>query len=223
MDALTPDAAPRGALLSRRALPYWLREFALVRPAVLTFAAVTAVSLACVVGSRMQLLEARADERNAHTQRDAARSRFLYAESEKQEIRAYQPLFVELRRRHFVGAENRLDWVDAIRQIQARRRLLPLTYEIDPQQPYRIEGTLATGDYQLRGSRMAVHMDLLHEADLFNFLSDLRQQGVFTVQQCTIRRTASAGGAPVAGNLSSDCTLNWLTLTPGARRPGGAR
>ena len=98
--------------------------------------------------------------------RDAARKRFLYAESEKQEIRAYQPLFVELQRRHFVGTESRLDWVDAIRQIQERRRLLPLTYEIEPQQPYKIEGRLPTGDYQLLGSRMTLHMDLLHEMEI---------------------------------------------------------
>jgi hypothetical protein len=227
MDALNPNAAPRAPLIPRRALPYWVRDFAIVRPAVLTFVAVAAISLACVVASRVQLVHARADENTAHTQRDAARSRFLYAESEKQEIRAYQPLFVELQRRHFVGAENRLDWLDAIRQIQERRRLLPVTYEIDPQQPYKLAGRLATGDYQLRGSRMTVHLDLLHELDLFNFLVDLRHYGVFTVQRCSVKRIASPGNAaPASGpapNLSSDCTLHWLTLTPDPRRGGSAR
>ncbi len=220
LNAAAPAARP--PFIARRALPYWIRDFAVVRPAVITFAAVTLVSVACALASHLQLAQARQDERQAHDMRDAARRRFLYAESEKQEIRAYQPLFVELQRRHFVGAENRLDWVDAIRQIQERRRLLPLTYEIDPQQPYKLEGRLATGDYQLRGSRMTVHMDLVHEMDLFQFLVDLRQHGVFTVQQCSMRRTAGTGAASAAaapaGNLSSDCTLHWLTLTPGVRR-----
>jgi len=226
MDALTPRAAERPAGL-RLPLPYWVRDFALVRPAVTTFLVTAGISFTCVLASYLQLDQARADERQAQAQREAARKRFLYAESEKMEIRVYQPLFVELQRRHFVGAESRLDWVDAIRQIQERRRLLPLTYEIEPQQPYKIEGRLSTGDYQLRGSRMTLHMDLLHEMDLLGFLTDLRQHGVFTVQQCAIRRTAGAaagvGATGPAADLTSDCTLNWLTLTPGARRTGSPR
>ncbi|WP_338761214.1 hypothetical protein [Massilia sp. METH4] len=219
MEALSsrPTATP-----VRLPLPYWLRDFALIRAAVTTFVITGAIGCACVAASYLELDQSRRDEQQARGQRDAARARFLYAESEKQEIRVYQPLFVELRQRHFVGAENRLDWVDAIRQIQERRRLLPLTYEVEPQQPYRIEGRLATGDYQLRGSRMSIHMDLLHELDLFNFLGDLRQHGVFTVQECSIRRVASGAGAPGA-NLSADCVLNWLTLTPDPRRGRVAR
>ena len=213
-----PPGQPARALLP---LPFWVRDFALIRPAVTTFVITAGISFTCVLASHLQLGQARQDEQTAHAQRDAARSRFLYAESEKQEIRAYQPLFVDLRRRHFVGTENRLDWVDAIRQINENRRLLPLTYEIDPQQPYKLEGKLATGDYQLRGSRMTLHMDMLHELDLFNFLGDLRQHGVFTVEQCTLRRTASGEAGARPATLSSDCTLNWLTLTPGPR-PGGA-
>ncbi|QGZ42755.1 hypothetical protein IP92_04668 [Pseudoduganella flava] len=236
MDALTPNSASRPAtpVPARVPLPYWVRDFALVRPAVITFAVAATLSIACAVASYWQLVAARNDEARARDARDAARRSYVYVESEKQEIRAYQPLFVELQRRHFVGVENRLDWVEAIRLIQERRRLLPLTYEIEPQQPYKIEGRLATGDYQLRGSRMTLHMDLLHEMDLFNFLGDLRQQGVFTVQQCALRRTAAAqagqGGGSAAASpaalpaaLSADCTLNWLTLTPGARRTGGVR
>ena len=119
-----------------------------------------------------------------------------------------------------------IEWVEAIRLIQERRRLQPLTYEIDPQQPYKLEGRLATGDYQLLGSRMTVHMDLVHEMDLFQFLVDLRQHGVFTVQQCTVARrpasAAAAAPAAAAGTLTSDCTLHWLTLTPGQRRIAGA-
>ncbi|GGY38541.1 hypothetical protein [Pseudoduganella albidiflava] len=229
MDALSTRAAARSAGI-RLPLPYWVRDFALVRPAVMTFVITAGISFTCVLASYLQLEQAREDERQAHAMRDAARKRFLYAESEKQEIRAYQPLFVELQRRHFVGTESRLDWVDAIRQIQERRRLLPLTYEIEPQQPYKIEGRLPTGDYQLLGSRMTLHMDLLHEMDLFAFLGDLRQHGVFTVQQCDMRRTAGTAAAPAAPGpapgLTADCTLNWLTLTPagrGARTTGSPR
>lgn len=207
----------------RVVLPYWLREFALIRTATATFAVTVVIVVSCVLASYLQLVDARRDERTARAGRDAARLSYLHVEAEKEDIRVYQPLYTALRRRGFIGTENRLDWVDAIRQIQEQRHLLPLTYEIYPQQPYKLAGRIATGEYQLRGSRMALHMDLLHELDLFNFLGDLRQRGVFTVQDCTLRRAAGAGNAPLAPGLTGDCTLNWLTLTPPVRRVGAAR
>ncbi|MGW8392080.1 hypothetical protein [Pseudoduganella sp. HUAS MS19] len=197
------------------------REFSLLRNAVLLFLATLAVSLAAVFASSWHLKRSHFEEAAALLERDAARLRLAHAETEKEEIRQYQPQFVELRRRGLVGPERRLDWVEAIRQIQEQRRLLPLTYEIEVQQPYRLETALPTGDYALLGSRMVLHMDLLHELDLLNFLADLRLTGTFAVQDCVIRR--AAGGAPVAGvlapTLNADCTLNWLTLTP-APAPG---
>ncbi|WEF34797.1 hypothetical protein [Pseudoduganella chitinolytica] len=219
MDALN-RAAPTAT--GRVTLPYWIGGFALIRTAAITFAVTAFATIAAVVTSYWKLQHARQDELVAQGLRDAARQSFVHVEAEKQDIRIYQPLFLDLRRRGFVGAESRLEWVEAIRQIQAARRLLPLTYQIEPQQPYKLAGRVATGEYQLRGSRMTVHMDLLHEMDLFDFLSDLRQRGVFTVQDCAMRRTASAGNAPLAPGLTADCTLNWLTLTPPAalRNPG---
>lgn len=201
-----------------------LREFALLRNAVLVFLATLALSLAAVSVSMWQLRLARFGEAAQLLERDGARTRLAHAETEKDEIRLYQPQFVELRRRGLVGPERRLDWVEAIRMIQEQRRLLPLSYEIEVQQPYRLETSLPTGDYALLGSRMALHMDLLHELDLLNFLADLRLAGTFAVQDCSIRRSAGAA-SPVAGavapTLNADCTLNWLTLTPAG--PGAAR
>ena len=202
----------------------FLRDFALLRSAALSFLAVLLISLASVALSGWYLRQAHLAEATRLLARDAARSRLNHAEAEKQEIRLYQPQFLALRQKGLVGPERRLDWVEAIRQIHAQRRLLPLSYEIDVQQPYRLETALPTGDYALLGSRMALHMDLLHELDLFNFLADLRQAGTFAVQDCSIRRSASAGTGALAPTLNADCTLNWLTLTPvsAARSTGGA-
>jgi hypothetical protein len=202
------------------------RDFSLLRNAVLVFLGALLLGLAAVVASIWHLRQAHLQEAAALLERDSARLRLAHAETEKEEIRQYQPQFIELRRRGLVGPERRLDWVEAIRRIQEQRRLLPLNYEIDVQQPYRLETALPTGDYSLLGSRMVLHMDLLHELDLLNFLSDLRVNGTFAVQDCMIRRSAGAAPAPgvLAPTLNADCTLNWLTLTPAAapRRPAGA-
>ncbi|UMR29076.1 hypothetical protein MJ904_18505 [Massilia sp. MB5] len=200
-------------------LPFWLSGFARIRKAALTFTATAGVAVAAVALSYWYKQDALEVEARAQRARNDAHSRLTYAETEKEEIRRFQPAFLELRRKGLAGKERRLDWVESIRQIQEQRRLLPLTYQIDPQQPYRLEQPLPTGDYQLRGSRMKLHMDLLHEMDLFNFLADLRQRGYFAVQDCSLRRTATATPGVQSPALSGDCTLNWLTLTPQPAAP----
>lgn len=200
---------------ARIALPYWISEFRLIRLAVVTCAGALGISAAAVFASTWYLDGANDQRVQAQQARDAAYTRFAHVENEKQDIRDYQPQFLALASRGLIGDERRLDWVDAIRQIQVARNLLPLTYEIAPQQPVKLAARLNVGDYQLRGSRMNLHMDLLHEADLFDFFNDLKQHGYFGVEDCSIRRqsVASVLNAPT---LEADCTLNWLTLSPGA-------
>ncbi|WP_295992110.1 hypothetical protein [Rugamonas sp.] len=210
---------------ARIALPYWLAEFQLIRLAVVGCAATLAISAAAVVGSNWYLSGANDERTLAQQARDAAYTRYAHVENEKQDIRDFQPQFIALKRKGLIGDERRLDWIDAIRQIQVARNLLPLTYQIEPQQPVkldRFDQRLNAGDYQLRGSRMSLHMDLLHEADLFDFFTDLKEHGYFGVQDCSIRRqsVASVVNAPT---LEADCTLNWLTLSPAAAQAQAAK
>jgi hypothetical protein len=71
---------------------------------------------------------------------------------------------------------------------------------------------LTMGQYQLRGSKMQLHMDLLHEMDLLNFFDDLRQSGYFAVQECALKRGGGAANPGQNASLSADCSLLWLTL-----------
>ncbi|CAN7385572.1 hypothetical protein LJR289_002283 [Pseudoduganella sp. LjRoot289] len=197
-------------------LPYWLREFALIRLAVVTFALTVAVAAGAIAVSRWNWHQARDYQAAMQQRRNEARDRLVHAETEKQEIRLYQPQFTALRERGLIGQENRLDWVDAMRQIQEQRKLLPISYELAPQQPVQVEPAMELGSYRLHGSRMSIHLDLLHEGDLFVLLEDLRQRSFFAVQDCSIKRAATGLPSAMAPTLTADCTLNWLTLTPAA-------
>ncbi|HEX8602690.1 MAG TPA: hypothetical protein VF774_08585, partial [Pseudoduganella sp.] len=75
MESMTALPVARTPLIPRRALPYWLRDFAVVRPAVIVFTAVTLVSVASALASHLYLQQARQDEQHAHEMRDAARRR----------------------------------------------------------------------------------------------------------------------------------------------------
>jgi len=194
------------------ALPFWLAEFGRIRTAVLTALACIVLSLTALLLSAMQLGDAQARLQQSQRTRDAAYTRYAHVDNEKRDIRNFQPRFIELRARGLIGAEKRLEWVDAIRQVQEQRRLLPLSYEVEPQQTVQLASALDLGDYQLQGSRMRLHMDLLHEMDLFNFLADLHQRSFFAVQDCNIKRLGRAEGAQGGPTLGADCTLNWVTL-----------
>jgi hypothetical protein len=216
------------------ALPYWIAGFGQIRTAVLAAAGAVIVGLTLVAVTTASQHEADEGLQRAQRLRDAASSRYAHVDNEKRDIRNFQQRYVELRQRGLIGEERRLEWVDAIRQVQEELQLPPLSYEIDPQQPVRLEAALDLGDYQLRGSRMRLHMELLHEMDLFDFLASLHTRGFFASQDCTLKRLAtansaqpgdSAGDATVATvatgprgatgpTLGADCTLNWITMAP---------
>lgn len=196
------------------ALPYWLREFSLIRLHVVALLLSVAVGAGAISASSWNWRQARKQLEISQERRNAARDRLSHAETEKQEIRQYQPQYAALLERGLVGRENRLDWVDALRQIQEQRKLMPISYELSPQQPVRIDAAIDLGDYRLVGSRMRLHMELLHDGDLFVLLDDLRQRSFYSAQDCTVERAASGQPSPLAPTLVADCTLNWLTLTP---------
>jgi len=199
---------------ARRTLPLWLGEIHLVRRALLCFAATLSISLILLALSasyRQQQAQQRDLAQKARTQ---AASRFNQVEAEKLEIRAYGPRFTALQQRGLIGEENRLAWIDAIVRSQERRKLLPLTYDIGVQQVLKVPLPLSMGEYQLRASKMQLHLDLLHERDLLDLLHDLRRAGYFAVQDCAIGRSNSGApaGNTLAPSLSADCSLLWLTL-----------
>jgi hypothetical protein len=213
-----PAAAKKPAAASVP-LPYWIQEFALVRTAVLTLAGALIVSVVGVWLSYLKQQDAAQLAEHAQRTRDAAYSRYAQVDNEKRDIRNFQHRFVELRQRGLVGEEQRLAWLDAIRQVQDQLKLPPLSYEIEPQQVVTLETPLDLGEYQLRGSRMHLHMELLHELDLFNFLQDLRERGYVAVQDCSLKRLGVAAGTPGASTLNADCTLNWITLNTAPKAP----
>lgn len=194
-----------------RPLPPWLGELHLIRRALLCCVATVVLSLLALhLASDYRDRQAlRLDL--THKERRAAAARFNQVETEKLEIRAFAPRFLALQRRGLIGEENRLAWIDAIRLSQQQRHLLPLSYEISAQQVLKVPLPLTMGQYQLRGSKMQLHMDLLHEMDLLNFFDDLRQSGYFAVQDCALKRGGAASAGQTA-SLSADCSLLWLTL-----------
>lgn len=189
-------------------------EYAFLRRSLLLFLGATLLAVLMVGLSdwmRSTRLETLEETRARH---DQALARLQSAEKEMQEIRLYQPRFLQLQAAGMIGAENRLAWIETINRSQEQRKLLSVSYEIEPQQWVNLSAPMAMGDYQLRASRMMLRAGLLHEMDLFNLLDDLRHAGLYTVQDCRIKRTEVAAEAALSPRMVSDCTLIWVTLGP---------
>ncbi|MHB8167113.1 MAG: hypothetical protein ACYDDT_10130, partial [Sulfuricella sp.] len=194
-------------------------DFPPIRKALIVLVASLLSSAALVVAGRAILIQQQDGMNQAQAQRSDALNKRRQSENDKQEIHDYQPKYLRLRERGFVGEEKRLDWMEQIKHIRESRKLFPITYEISAQQVFQVGPEVSLGSLELRGSKIKLQMGLLHEGDLFNFLDDLSSKGFYTVQECTIKRTGGVPENSLSPRLTAECTLYWLTLGERAGSP----
>lgn len=203
-DALTDKNGP--------VAPSFMKDdFPFIRKALIVLIASLLSSAALVETGRAILNKQQNTMNQAQAQLNEALNKRRQAEAEIQEIRDYQDKYLQLREQGFVGEEKRLDWIAHIKSIRENRKLLPITYEISAQRVFQVAPEVSIGELELRGSKMKLGMDLLHEGDLLNFLDDLKHKGFYTIQECTIKRTP-AGTESTYQPLAAECVLYWLTL-----------
>ena len=151
---------------------------------------------------------------SAASQLNEYESKLKQVRSEEAEIKQKSALYSNLRARGIIGEEQRLDWVELIKEIKESRKLLDVQYEFSPQQA--LELTALSG-FSFKSSPMKLQMKLLHEGDLLNFISDLRKQAkaYVRVRSCNvvrIQRAAAPSGD--AALLLADCQFDWITILP---------
>ncbi len=186
---------------------------AALRTPLLLLAVVSAVSAAGVLWSRHLDADAQAVLQREQTAMNAARARAQQAEREQRLIAQHLDAYQALAARGFVGAENRLAWIEAAQLANRDARLYGLTYTLSPR---AAAPAALAGDLPLKQTRMTIKMPLLVETDLPRFLDGLRARapGVFRVVRCRLTRLADA--PPQLHNhpeLEAECDLLWFTVT----------
>ncbi len=150
-----------------------------------------------------------------------ARDKLQRSGSEKSTIEQFLPAYQSLQQQGMIGAEQRINWVDALRSVNRSLKLYGINYQIDAQKPFQGGGGMP-GTFRVYQSDMLLHFGLLHENDLLNFFEQLRQThvGLFQIEQCTLQRIpANNINFGMQPNLEADCTLRWLTLQPNRGAP----
>jgi len=132
--------------------------------------------------------------------------------SEEDEIKQKSALFHNLKARGVIGEEQRLEWVELLKDIRDQRRLFDLKYEIAPQ---RSLDTEVGNGYAFFSSTMKLQLKLLHEEDLTRLLSELRQRAkaLIQIRKCSVTRLprgSSEEGIPA--QLQAECQIDWITL-----------
>ena len=141
--------------------------------------------------------------------------RYLAVDEEEKLIRKFFPRFIELYNDGVIGKEQRLNWIEVLRDSGDRLRMPGLTYEIKSQEVYTPEFSANLGRYQLFNSEMALNMQILHEGDLqklFEML-DSKAAGSYSVSECRFSRVSPLIVMnPRKANIVTKCGLNWFTI-----------
>lgn len=142
-----------------------------------------------------------------------ARTRLQKSGDEKDLIVKYVDSFRQLERAGFVGEEQRINWLDGLRVANQQADLFGVDYQIGTQAAYSYAANLNPGQITLYQSTMRLQFRLLHEADLMRFFAALSRQGggIFSVDQCSLKRIDTRGVIRFQPNITADCDLAWIT------------
>jgi hypothetical protein len=147
----------------------------------------------------------------------SAQSRMRQSGDEKNTIVQYVDKYRELEKTGFAGEEQRINWLDALRNANTRAETFGVNYQIGVQHPYPYASEFDPGGIALQESIMELDMRLLHEGDLVRFLDALRAQqvGLFHIKECTLLRTDRSETLRNQPYLNAKCDLVWITARPG--------
>ena len=162
---------------------------------------------------------AKRDRAIAQAERNEFDGKLKQVRNEEDEIKQKSAVFKALQTRGMIGEEQRLEWVELIKDIRDTRRLIDLQYEIAPQ---RLLDGNPTGSYAFYSSAMKLQFRLLHEEDLTRLIGDLRSRAkaLIRVRSCDVARLPASADERSGrrANLSAECEIDWLTLREVSRK-----
>lgn len=192
-------------------------DWGVLKGALALFFICTAVSVSLLSWSYYFWGKMNGDYRRQHASLMSIRSKYQTVDDEERIMESYLPRYRDLEERGIVGPEQRLNWVEALRDASAQVKLPSLRYSIDAQAPYEADFPLTTGEFGIFASKMTLDLGLLHEGDLPAVLMELDRYaaGHYSVASCDIQRKGREFGRSAReANLQAICDLNWFTIRP---------
>lgn len=155
-----------------------------------------------------QLLSAKAEGAELQQRID----HFATEEAElREEVRQYG-VWVS---RGIFGAEQRVKWTTALRQIRQRRHLIALHYEFSPQQALGLPLPIPAGmPFHFVTSPVHLSVTARHDGDLIGLFDDLGADipAYVRPRRCLMERKHSEQPG-AASQLQMDCQMDWITVS----------
>jgi len=193
------------------------KDLGAMKMPLLALAIAVAASVAMVSFSSSLHSASEKQYRDQMTGLQEAHTRFQRSGEERETVMHYLQAYRQLETAGFVGAEQRLNWVEGLRVASVQAGLLGVDYQLTAQEPFPyVAKDNPVGD-RVKHSRMRLSFGVLHEGDLMRLFHALsaQQPGLFALNSCSLDR-AGRRGAPIPrqANLTAECELSWVTIDP---------
>lgn len=154
--------------------------------------------------------------RMARVNANEAKRRYQDSDVEKAMISQYLPEYRELQTRGFIGSENRLKWIDALRTADRQLGEFGVQYELSAQGAYKGPLSSEPVAVRLRQSTMNIRFAVVHEGHFLAFVDALEAQraGTYSLRSCTLEPVHGDKPQPRTRNLSASCQIDWVTMQP---------
>jgi hypothetical protein len=154
--------------------------------------------------------------RMARINTNEAQRRYQDSDIEKAMIAQYLPEYRALQARGFIGSENRLKWIDALRTVDRSLGNFGVQYRLSAQGTYigmLSDEPIAT---HLRQSTMDIRFGAVHEGHFLKFVEALegKQVGTYSLRSCSLEPAHNDKPQPRTRNLSASCQIEWVTMQP---------
>ncbi len=150
-----------------------------------------------------------AERQQTLRQSTEAENRLRRLRNESREIAQRVATYEQLIQRGIVGAERRLEWVEALERLRARDGSRALRYTIEPQKA--MDAPPSAAGVSARASQVKLSASVPHEARAFELLDELRTTlpAHVLLRSCTLDRPSTA---TADGGLSLQCVIDFVTI-----------
>ena len=177
---------------------------------------ISIAGVGAVYWTRAQIKQAERTLAAQESQLKEARSRFQRSGEERDLIVRFLPPYQELRSYGLIGPEERINWLEALRNANQQAQMMGAEYQINTQQPYPYAQELNAARLGMAQSLMRLNLRLAHEGELMRFFRLLEDQnaGAYDINQCVLQRINVGSDGSGQPNLRAECELAWITINP---------
>lgn len=162
-----------------------------------------------------QATQAENERDNNRRDKNRIEQRLQQARGEENDLRERTEQYRRLQAAGIVGQENRLLWIEILRQVADAFFLHDMDYEFSPQ--VRLDP--ATPDSHFFSSTLHLQFQPLHEAELLGILAEIRRTAPALVLPRSCRLSRSSAPRNGDEQLGADCRMDWLSIKQPGEKP----